>query len=920
MRLICPYISTLFLTFFVAFDVKAQAPNLTISFTDTKIKSTINGTVEALLKLKNTGNVPIEGFLAISSASTDLYLVQRKPRAISLKEKDSVFMVVKAIVSNAASPERPVVLKATFINLASQEEKTASLIVQIQEKRLVRMLLPQVNLFYEHIGDSIQIPIRVFNDGNKAQNVTILAKYPPFINASELKKISINIKQFTDTLIVFKKAITRDILAQEDFPMTITALYNNGDVIGIANVDAHTIKQNRRYTPRYLSEDDYVLNMANQITVSRQSSNNNDQMFALYANAQGQTSKGRFYANADVNWWEQSNLMFMRNTWVGYKGKSFGVQAGNVVKFNELNLIGRGVEAFYNLTDKSTLEVGAVEKSYSVIDYSLPSLGQSGWISFFSKGAWQKGHKTSFLYDNNTYEKIKRALVNSHFSVINSPNFSLQVGTAISQLYANQYLDPKWGGAAEINFHGKTSQLFYNSSNYISSGYFAGIRSGALNLNESIYYNFKNYSFWVLANHFSFAPKTFNHTFFQASQFANTQINFGISKSFSAVLVSLLLASVSEKRTQPEFFSHVMQGYKMQTNRLNFTVNYYKNNQNINISLEGGAFKTNINPNRTFQFRSNFNYSWKFFNLMGYYQYNNFDLGEIITFRPTDQKTYYNFIVAPAVQTELFRQKMSLKGGLMYAKNSFMARSLQLTSRVDFKWNKNLTLFASNFYSDYSRDFKPANSVHFGVTKRFNPVQMDKTKSDLEIYMFYDTGRQGDKKLPCANQLVIINGVAFRSNEQGIIKYKNLPKGEYEIRTVNNNEWYAPSRKVTIEKSLKLEIGLVKTRVIRGTVKYVATANAFPVEQKLAGLSVILTDELGMVFTTKTDELGNFVFYVPKNNYSLTLDPSALSEYVTLVPNQIMINPNSETDQEFTFVLQVKEKRIEIKKFGSKKF
>lgn len=920
MRLICFYLSTLFLTFFSAFHVKAQAPNLTISFTDTKIKSTINGTVEALLKLKNTANLPIEGFLAISSASTDLYLVQRKPRAINLKAKDSLFIVIKAIVSNTASPERPVMLKATFSNLATQEEKGADLTVQIQEKRLVRMLLPQVNLFYENVGDSIQIPIRIFNDGNKAQHVTILAKYPPFINATELKKITVNVKQFTDTLIVFKKNITRDILAQEDFPITITALYNNGDVIAIANVEAHTIKQNRRYMPRYLSEDNYGLNASNQISVSRQSSNNNDHMFALYANAQGQASKGSFYANADVNWWEQSNLMFMRNTWVGYKGKSFGVQAGNVAKFNELNLIGRGVEAFYNLTDKSTLEVGLLEKSYSVIDYSLPSLGQSGWVSFFSKGGAQKGHKSSFLYDNNTYEKIKRALLNSQFSVVNSPNFSLQVGTAISQLYADQKLVPKWGGATEINFHGKTSQLFYNSSNYISSGYFAGIRSGALNLNESIYFNFKNYSFWVLANHFSFAPKTFNHTFFHASQFANTQINFGVSKRLSAVLVSLLLASVAEKRIQPEFFSNVMQQYKLQANRLNFTVNYYKNNQNINISLEGGVFKTNTSSKRAFQFRSNFNYSWKFFNLMGYYQHNNFDLGEIITVRPTGQKTYYNLIIAPAVQTELFHQKMSIKGGLMYAKNSFMANSLQLTSRVDLKWNKNLTLFASNFYSDYSRDFKPANSVHFGITKRFNPIQMDKTKSDLEIYMFYDRGRLGDKKLPRPNQLVIINGVAFRTNEQGIIKYKNLPKGEYEIRTINSSEWYAPSRKVSMEKSLKVAIGLVKTSVIKGSVKYLVSANAFPVNQKLAGLSVILTDELGMVFSTKTDELGNFIFYVPKNNYSLTLDQSALSAYITLVPNQIMVKADSETDQDFAFVLQVKEKRIETKKFGIKQF
>lgn len=901
-----------------AFCVKAQTNNFVISFTAAKVKSNMNGTVEALVQIKNTTNKPLQGVFNVWSDNPELYLVQRKPKTLKLMANDSVVVIIKAIVSNKASPDSAIVLKANFTDFDTKAEQSATLAVQIQEKKSVRMALSLTNLFYEHLGDSIQIPIRILNDGNSSQQVILFARYADLAE-NEIKKMSMEVKPFSDTLLVVKKLVTRAILAQENFSIAITALYKNGDIIGITNVEANPIKQSRRYISPYLVQTDHAMN---QFTVTKQSEGKNNNMYAIYANLQALTNKGSFYANLDANWWEKSNQLLMRNTWLGYKGENFGLKLGNVAKFNELNFIGRGLEASYKVTEKSTIEAGILDKAYAVLDFSAPSSGQSGWLSFIGNGGSEKGLQASLLYDNNTYEKTQRTVATSKAALMCKPNFFLQLAPAISRVSALENSENKWGAATELNFHGKTDRLFYSSSNYISSAYFAGIRSGALNLYESVRYNLKKYELLVGVNHFSFAPKVLKSTSYQPSTFSNTQLSLGVARRFPAAVFSLLLFSVAEKRTQPLFLSEFTQSYQMQANRINLSVNYFKGNQNINLAAEGGLFKSNFSTKQQFQFKANFNYNWKFLNLMGYYQHNTFDIGEITAAQQTT-KPYFNLIVAPSVQTQFLRQKLRIEAGLMYTKNSFVAKSLQLNSRIDFNWNKNLTLFANNFYSDFSNDFKPINSIQFGITKRFNPIQIDKSKSDLELFLFYDlisNGTLDAQILPCPHQLVTINGKAFRTNEKGIIKYKNLPKGEYEIRVINSSEWYAPPQQITIEKSLKMYVGLVKTAIIRGDVKYLSTATAFDINQKLAGLSLSLTDESGKVFYTKTDEAGKFVFYVPQNKYTLTLSPSDISEHVNIVANNIVVNATIDTIQQISFILQVKEKRIEVKKFGAKPY
>ena len=173
---------------------------------------------------------------------------------------------------------------------------------------------------------------------------------------------------------------------------------------------------------------------------------------------------------------------------------------------------------------------------------------------------------------------------------------------------------------------------------------------------------------------------------------------------------------------------------------------------------------------------------------------------------------------------------------------------------------------------------------------------------------------------PAADQLVIINGKAFRTNSQGMIKYRSLPPGDYDIRLINSEEWHAHNRTVSVTQDTEIAIGLTKTSTIKGTISYTATDKSYDITKKMSGLSIIAVDDNGNVFHTRTDDNGNFVLYIPEGTYTITLEKAGVSEYVEIEGNNQVIKAVPETTTQINFILNIKEKRIETRKFTSRGF
>lgn len=917
----------LFTVLVSGFSAWSQNNSFSITFTSSKIETNSTGVIDAYAKIVNTTNHTIEGTFDAHSNHEDLYLSQRKPKTITLPARDSIFIPIKAIVATTAKAGNQSIIEAVFTVAGTQETKSVFLPVLIRERKLVKAMLLETNLIYEKAGDSLSIPIRVSNEGNTSQKITVLARYPDFITRNAIENTDITIREFTDTIIILKKVVNKTILKQEDFTINITVLYHNGDIINNGTIRASSIRQDRRYVAPYNPNYDITFNQTNQVTASVQHNSDNTNAYFLYANTQAEINEGILQANIDLNWWENSNQVFLRNTWLSYKEKNYGATIGNISKFFELNLIGRGAEGFYKPNEKNTIEAGAIDKAFNLIDNSNLSFGKSVWGVFTHNGGWMQknGYENNIIYDSDTYYGTKNYLASSRFALYTSENFNLRAGGALSNITSDIESVNKIGSSGEVQFNGKVKNLFYSSSNYLSSGYFSGMRKGVLNLNERINLPVGKFNFWGVYNYLSAKPESFANQF-TSTHFSTARYDLGVSRRFSSVIVSLSPYYYTESRKEQFIGTIAPEEYTMKAARMSFGLTYYNTptRQNVSLSFEGGFFTANTIQNKEFHFKTNFIYSWKMLNLLAFYQYNNFYLGEIIANTQFGVKEKYtNLTISPTLQQKFFNDKLNLSVGMVYSKNSLISESLQFNGRIEYDVSRDFTIFAYNYYSDFSTSVNSLNSIQVGLTKRFNPIKIDRTKSDLEVYLYYETGDKNKmtaKSLAAANQLVIIDGKAFRTDSKGILKYKSIPAGTYSIKPVNTNEWYANTVTVAINADTKIAIGLNKTATIKGVISYIATEKSFDITKKKGGLPIIAIDDSGNVFTTKTDENGNFVLYVPKGSYTVTLEKAGVSEYVEIENNNQIINAEPNDIKEVKFTLNIKEKRVETRKFSSSGF
>ena len=98
----------------------------------------------------------------------------------------------------------------------------------------------------------------------------------------------------------------------------------------------------QEYIANYEANYEQTLSQANQVTASYQRNSDQSAAYYLYANAEAHINSAVIEANLDINRWDNMNQVFVRNTWLAYREKTFGAVAGNITKFSDINLIGRG--------------------------------------------------------------------------------------------------------------------------------------------------------------------------------------------------------------------------------------------------------------------------------------------------------------------------------------------------------------------------------------------------------------------------------------------------------------------------------------------------------------------------------------------------------------------------------------------------
>lgn len=888
--------------------------------------STVNASNEDLIdltiKIVNKQSLPLSGLVDVNIPAT-LNLISKNKVAVSLLPGDSTFVPVKIFVTKRAASGKDhlirfVLADATNNILASSETK-----LRVSIKRNVNMFALVSSILLDPASDSIKIPIRITNPGNTPQKVTLINRYPSIFQDDAFHTtMQFIIQPSTDTLITFVKPVVRKMLNSEGFDVTFSGLYDNGDIFGMAYVKVQSARNERAYRDESIS-DSYNLN---SITLSSQSMFSPNQSYLITGRGNLELPKGMLGYNLDLTTWKNSYSPPMaRSTFVSYNNERFGFAAGNINKNLDINLSGRGASITVNDTAaNNSYEAGFIDGNSNLLGNKSNTffpVGNAGWGTFTHTAKnWELA--SSAIYEVNPILNSRSAILGNNFTLTKFKG--LRAVASLSGGYTTEYengnkTEPSFAGGILVN--GTINKFVINSQNYFSTGYYPGMRRGALSFNERITWLRESSNIWGGVDFNHYAPKTLSKFQTFLPLFSTLRAEMGMSGTlFKKLNVSLAPVYTKETNNSFKFQGLLEESHSLMAWNINNSFNYpISASQYLSINTETGFYNSTFDPSQRFHFRSNLNYRRGMFNLSSTVQMGTFYIGEAANnfLRNVSSPRLINII--PSYQKSFFRNKLRTETGLAFINSSAFGNSFYLTGRAEYDFTPKTAFYSSinhNRYGEYNLSI-----LEMGITQKLSLPKVGAKTSDLEVFVYQDANQNdvfddGDSK--AVGHLLYINNIAFVTSSNGIVDYKKLPYEAYRVSLTNTKGWYAPDQSIKLDqKKERLEIPLKRTGTLRGTLSFVFNEFSYEINRNLQGITVTAIGDNNVKHITKTNAEGQYIFYLPIGQYSISVESANLPPEVEVEKTPDTFKLTAETPQIINVKLLVKARKIETKKFTS---
>ncbi len=878
--------------------------------------------IDLTVKIVNKRNVPLSGLVDVNIPST-LNLISKNKVAVNLPPGDSIFVPVKIFITKRAASGKDHLVRFLLADPANNILATTETKIRVSIKRNVNMFALVSSILLDPASDSIKIPIRVTNPGNTPQKITLINRYPSIFQDDAFHTtMQFTLQPSADTLITFVKPVIKKMLNSEGFDVTFSGLYDNGDIFGMAYVKVQSARNERAYRDESIS-DSYNLN---SITLSSQSMFSPNQSYLITGRGNLELPKGMLGYNLDLTTWKNSYSPPMaRSTFLTYNNERFGIAAGNINKNLDINLSGRGASVSVNDTaSNNSYEAGFIDGNSNLLGNKSNTffpVGNAGWGTFTHTAKnWELA--SSAIYEVNPILNSRSAILGNNFTFTKFKG--LRVMASVSGGYTTEYengnkTEPSFAGGLLVN--GTFKKLVINSQNYYSSGYYPGMRRGALSFNERITWLRESSNIWGGVDYNHYAPKTLSSFQSFLPVFSTLRAELGMSGTlFKKLNVSVAPVHTKETNNSFKFQGLLEEQHSLMAWNVNNSFNYpISSNQYLSINTETGFYSSTFDPLNRFHFRSNLNYRRGMFNLSSTVQMGTFYIGEAANnfLRNVSSPRLINII--PSYQKSFLRNKLRTETGLAFINSSAFGNSFYITGRAEYDFTPKTAVYSSinhNRYGEYNLSI-----LEMGITQKLSLPKVGAKVSDLEVFVYQDANQnnvfdQGDTK--AVGHLLYINNVAFITSSNGIVDYKKLPFEAYRIALTNTKGWYAPDQNVKLdEKKERVEIALKRTGTLRGTLSFSFNEFSYEINRNLQGITVVATGDNNVKHITKTNSEGQYIFYLPIGQYSVSVDGGNLPPEVEIekTPNTFMLT--SEVPQVVNVKLVVKARKIETKKFTS---
>ena len=870
-----------------------------------------------------------DGFQSVSGTHIDVQLAPGQRRFVPVK-----------IIYRAKAEAGTSLVEIDLLDKNNNVLQTDTIGQTIKVNNSMRLSARSPMVFINNANDSLTIEVAVSNLGNQNQDVSVVFSIPGLTGERNFfeKKGIVPIQK--DSLFSFTFMPSQALLNRHQFTINVAAMRGTDkELFGNLSITAQNISSSRRFQDLEATRQSQY-HRRNSVTGSYRTLGNNNSAYQFFGSGGVNLPAGYLFANGNIYKSNHADEAIVSNTYLEYHLDKHQLKIGNIHQSSEISLFGRGAELSIADEDNS-LQVGFVDQNFNLI--AQDAFMKRGH-AFFAKGILGASNPKNFVMGNYIFkedvmEQAKHHVVGIERAKIFNKEWSMtaKMHAGISHYHTKNKNEPSV--ALETRYMGEIGDWKLSGNYYYSTNYFPGNRRGMLQIQQSAFTKISpKHTAYANFNLFDFSPKS--HTYVSQMKSKNLRFEAGVN-FLNTNNTTLRLGYLHQAESGNSFgdFSGTSRliSLDMSAHRLNQNINWLSpnNKHSVLLTLEEGFSKISGQKKLLPQLKLTSNYSFKWLNSSFTYQYGSFYLSEysMSQRRTNEEEEFQRLAFTLSINNQFFKNKLSLNSGIGFTKDFTVGQTPSAFINAQYFPHPQYRIYVNSSWYRYdmqNNNYFPAafsnNTfvVEVGLTVNFKGQALSSgKKGKLTALVYLDKNAnnifdEGDEI--ASDYLITINKTTFKTDSNGMISYQSLPYESYQIKPTAQKGWFTSGFTYEVNKyQNEIEIPLHQSGTLYGKIHYdYDPVTVLDFEPKYRGLIFNIHRNGRFIQRVSTNDAGEFVLFLPQGDYQVSLVESSLptNTYCSELVKDISVK-SGQIAKISPFVIEVKERKINIKKFGS---
>ena len=888
--------------------------------------------LDLVVALTNTSASSFNGTLHIKTPD-GFKSISVSEISVKLKPEQHIFIPLKIIKGKSAAAGATDIV-VDLVNDKKESVVKKSITQQVEVNNAMSLQAVTPTIFLTNTNDSLSVKVNVTNLGNQSQQVFVVFNIPELTGEESFFEQTAVIDVRKDSIFDFKFWVPKSLLDKSQFAVNVAAMRGAEKIVfGSLSVNVQNVSSVKRY------EDINSLAYAryyqkNSLTASYRTSGNDTGVYQLIGSGDVDLPAGYLSVSGNIYKADSQNEPLISNTFLAYRLDNHQLKVGNISQQLELPMFGRGIQ--FDTSDKTQnnrLQAGFIDDNFNLTQKDAFLKRGYGFYALGTFGANNPSDQKSFNYvfKKDNMEQVGHNMVGFENvkQITKDWNLRLKAHGAISHYERFNKNQPSY--ALETQYNGLVKDIRLSGNYFVSSSYFPGNRRGVVQLQQNFMKNLKRERM-VYANIFysDFAPQSYTYSFnMKTTTFRlDAGITFPRLKSIGSSL-----GLQYYKETGNAFSWIVPNGFlSMEAFRVTENFNWLSKNQkhSVVLGIEEGLVQMSNNNKIYPQLKINSIYSYKGFNASATYQHGSYFLSEYSSLLVMDQNQndFNRFMLSLSTDHKFIDNKLFVRSGAAYLNDFISGETPSAFLNLQYLPTDKYRFYLNSSWFHYSKATVFQNAgmfvVEAGITMNLGSRAASAgRKGTLSTFVYFDKNGNSifdENDEPAPDFFITIDKTTFKSDANGQIKYKSLPFGTYKIQPVLQNGWFTEGTELVMsDYSQQIVVALHQNGSLKGKIQYrydEKTVKNF--DAKAGGIVFTVTKNGSFVQRIGTDDDGSFVAFLPTGTYEITLDSNSLSENTFCTnPKQQLVIESGKITHVVDFIIEVKQKQVKIKKFGS---